>query len=205
VEVFSQGHWDRIDPTIWVAPLRLEMGADAFFDLPEEEQRSLVSNNSKIGKDSGLATWTNFIGNQIEFANYRWTQFLLDFDRGSQNSLWMEIKANWGWAFVILFIGSIVLAILLKALEPKRSRQQELANIYKELFVWGAQHRLPLEKGETPFHFTSRLANDFPAFTAFIDRLNQKYDSAIYQEKGLKAPELTDLKNHWKQLRSSKI
>jgi protein-glutamine gamma-glutamyltransferase len=203
VEIFNKDHWQRIDPTMWVAPLRIEIGANAYFDLPEEERHSLTAGMYSRKNNSTFAGWLDFASNQIEFLNYRWTQALLDFDRGSQSQLWTEIKSNWQWAFLGVFAVILLMGFTFRMLEPKASKQAELARLYQEVFEWGREHQIPPLNGETPFAFTKRLSIAFPNLNPYLERLNERYDVAVYQSQGIRKPEITDLRNHWKYVRKN--
>lgn len=105
VEVFVDNEWRRKDPTQLVAPLRFEIGAEDFFGLSEEDQvRFAKLNRLEIGNESIFS----FLATYFDHLNYRWTLFLLEYDRNTQRSFISQNLTR------ILGIGlCLVLAVIL--------------------------------------------------------------------------------------------
>ncbi len=80
----SQG-WVRVDPTAAVAEVRIERGVTAA--LPESE-RELV------GRTSSVYQWLGQLQNQWQLIDYRWQQWVLDYDSQKQKTLLTDYLGN---------------------------------------------------------------------------------------------------------------
>ena len=204
VEVYLNKQWERIDPTEWIAPLRLEIGADAFFDIPEEERLKIAPGQYQTFKDSFFSKWADFATNQIEFFNYRWTQFLLDFDKDSQSSLIADLKQKWAWVLMISLSILALIPIIVKGLEAKPKKTQQLSELYLELINWAQKYELIHLKSETPLQFSERIAQSYPMLQDYLRKLDHLYVMVIYRGGEVTAPQIHELKNHWKTVKRQK-
>ncbi|MDX9732267.1 MAG: DUF3488 and transglutaminase-like domain-containing protein [Bdellovibrionales bacterium] len=137
----SRGTWRTYDPTAVIAPLRLRIGGD-FLTLPEEQQRSLVSETEieKIGKnlflhafDRTLLIW--------DYAQMSWTQFLLNYDQSGQRNFLNNLLNSVGLSgspLMLTILIAIFFAICLRLIFLWRSRGPASTQLDRE---WAAFER----------------------------------------------------------------
>jgi transglutaminase-like putative cysteine protease len=183
VELFVEHRWQRVDPTTWVAPLRFELGANAFFDLSEEDQRLPADRIFQRQEPPLLRIWYDQIIGTVETANYRWTNFLMNYDRKSQKDLLSDLKANLGWVFLALACLVITISFLRFLLTPKSSPQKAFAIIFYELFEWGQKKNIPRLPDDTPLAYIDKLRSLDLDLEPFLIRLQKSYEEATYQER----------------------
>ncbi len=204
-EVYLNNQWERIDPTEWIAPLRLEIGAEAYFEIPEAERQRMAPGQYQQSKDSAYVRWSQYISNQFEFLNYRWTQFLLDFDKDSQSSFMTDLKRKWGWVLVLSLSALALIPLALKLLEAPPKRSQELSQLYFDLIEWAAKVHVKYQSHETPKQFSERLAQAIPDLKDYLAKLDKYYTQVVYQENEISRPEVHELKNHWRVVKKLKF
>ena len=85
--------WVRFDPTVFVAPLRIELGGDVYFQFSDEEILQ-----GRAGDDYLAAyeqSWAyQLIGRTrlvIDMLSTRWNYFLLSYDRQGQISFFKDL------------------------------------------------------------------------------------------------------------------
>src|SRR5690606_17935119 len=94
VEGVQDGAWTRIDPTGGSVPLRLMMGAEAFFELSEADQRAFARSPQWRPPVKETWVWTRDISFWLEDLNYRWSYFLMEFDKTAQQGIWKDLLQN---------------------------------------------------------------------------------------------------------------
>lgn len=183
VEVYHRDSWQRIDPTQWVAPLRLVIGADDFFDLSESEQKVFAKDIQwRPSKSLALPVW-----DQIQFffddLNYRWTYFLIDFDRTSQKSFITGLFA-WRWQFLLgsAFVG-ILIVLVFRSLFRGKGLSKEEDVLFQDVVAWGVRHGVVREESETPLGYLNRLSQEKPTVAEVLGRIQRYYDERAYQMK----------------------
>ena len=196
VEVFHKEAWQRKDPTQWVAPLRLVIGAEDFFNLSEEDQKVFARNVQwRPSKDSGITLWdrAEFLMDDL---NYRWTYFLVDFDRSSQKDFWRSL-ADLKLQLILggLFVG--VLGVLIfRSLFRTKGLVSEERVLFLAVQKWAEKRSQPLQSGETPLHYLARLAEENPAQREILQKMARFIDEKAYAGA---APQLQshDLLSQW--------
>lgn len=198
VEIFLGESWVRVDPTQWVAPLRLVIGADEFFDLSETEQKVFAKNIQwRPSRPAALPIW-----DQVQFffddLNYRWTYFLIDFDRTSQQSFWANLK-NSKWQFLLgfVFVGGL-LVLVFRSLFRGKGLSKEEDVLLQAVISWGASQGVVRETGETPLTYLNRLARMKPSVAGILGQIQGYYDKRAYQQE-LSSGEGGRLLQAWKQ------
>ena len=199
VEVVQENHWQRVDPTAQVSPLRIALGGDAYFSLPEDEQILYSKNSSWKGSDSNVAI-LNQMANFFENLNYHWTLFLLDYDLQAQ----LEFLKTISFSGVAVFI---FLALVIIFIFSYRQRRAELADekinplsaVLAKIELWAADKKIMLVESMTPLQFLKVIANQFPQTNTFLTEFRQEYTAVIYQSR----PPTTNSKSwekKWSQL-----
>lgn len=180
VEVFTEGSWKRIDPTMWVAPLRLIIGAEEFFGLSEEDQRAFARaidwrppNKNQILAWDDISFW-------IEDINYRWTYFLIDFDKSSQQSFWRSFTEYKARSFFILLITLGVLVFIFRSLFKQKDILKEEQVLILAVENWGDKHHVARHEAEPPLSYLKRLQNQFPNLKQILEKVEVYYDQKVY-------------------------
>lgn len=182
VEIYQNEQWVQVDPTRWVAPLRLVIGATSFFALSEEDQRAFAREISwKPPTSSDLMLW-----DQVTFwmddLNYRWTYFLIDFDRSAQKSLLQDILNDKIRYLILGFAFLILLGVLVRFFSLGRRSESESQRLLLMVEVWGEKHQIPRNVGEPPLTYLRRLEAQFPILSRVLASIGRTYDQQSYQQ-----------------------
>lgn len=90
-EILVDGHWRRVDPTVVVAPGRLNTGVA---EVPGAAGRDLSL--------AGLLNWRNVppwlrpLGNAWDLLNMRWNQWVMQYSAAQQRGFLVSLGLNWG-------------------------------------------------------------------------------------------------------------
>lgn len=191
VEIYARNRWIRVDPTALVMPLRIELGAQRYFEN-SLEQRSNAEKTFRIYYDQALA-W-------VENINYTWVAFLIDFDRQYQKELLETFKENLGW----ILLGFITLLIFVKILSQwilKQSRElNEYQILLQTIFEFGKKHNFVKEPSESPEKYLLRLSKKFPEIQVFTNEFIKSYEDIFYQNKDLKIDK--EFRKKWSKVSS---
>jgi hypothetical protein len=131
VEAFENGQWNKIDPTEWVAPERLDLGGSAYM---ESIVRGSINPNSffKMPKFfNEIKLWFR----QWDFLFYQWLE---DMDYHSQSTWLKRLNIKREWLFSII-PASMVLFMLFYMLFLSIKNRRKSDSIYQELwrlFYW---------------------------------------------------------------------
>lgn len=197
VEIYLKGTWQRVDPTSWVAPLRLTIGADEFFSMSEEDQKAFAKSIKwRPNADSSLI-WDR-ITFLAEDLNYRWTYFLLDFDRGAQQGFWSQL-ADAKLQISIGFICILALCFLLfRSLFRNKRLQSEDQLLFSQIAEWGRLNHLPQHTDEAPLQYLARLGREVPKLAPALEDISVYIDQKIYA--GISQPQsASHLAKKWRE------
>lgn len=199
VEIFNKGQWRRVDPTSWVAPLRLTLGSEVFFNLSESDQQIFARDvDWRPQGASGISWWEEFIFH-FEDLNYRWTYFLMEFDKQYQQEFWGELAANWGWVALGLALSGLLAMTLAKVLFRRNSARNETEKLMEEILRFGKRRKIPREKAEPPLPYILRLKERFPEIANLANNSFEVYDLVMYQMKETNE-DISNLKKCWRKL-----
>lgn len=197
VEIFHNDQWMQVDPTRWVAPLRLVIGATSFFSLSEEDQRAFARDISwKPQASSDLLIWDQMTL-WVDDLNYRWTYFLIDFDRSAQKSLLQEILNDKTRYIVLTIVLMTLLVLLVRFLSFNRKSQSEAQRLLFMVEEWGKKQRAPRNINEPPLSYLKRLETRFPQLRQVLDDIGRIYDQQSYRQLPITA-DTKRLKKAWK-------
>lgn len=180
VEVAIENEWVRIDPTVWIAPLRLNVSARQFFSLSDSDQ-ILFSKESKISVNTFELAW-NQLSHLIENVNYAWTVFLLEYDKEKQLALLNEFLEKDHIILMIKWIGYLALAFILyrighRALR-KKTRRQTLSEVLVEAEIQLQKKNQPVTIATAPSVLMSLIRIHFPQ--SQVDQFEQIYNEENY-------------------------
>ena len=136
VEAWLEGvGWVRVDPTAAVSPMRIESGLRSAV----EEEGSFLSNEISLSRFSGVSA-LNWLGMQLEYTNYLWQKWVINYDQKSQQSLLaaffgdVDIKQV-GFIATGAIAGVIILIGLMQLLRGRRHlrAQDPVVRLYDRL------------------------------------------------------------------------
>ena len=98
------GAWNRVDPTFWIAPLRIDLGGLNYFQLsPADLSLGAGSALEKLrGRGGWAAKFINGVQFQLDNLNFLWTRTLLGFDIAEQQKILKVIAPKIGWWLTVL-------------------------------------------------------------------------------------------------------
>lgn len=173
VEIYNAGHWQRVDPTGFAAPLRLTMGASQYFQSLRPPQT--IFDNIVLLKDQLLAF--------VETLNYSWTSFLLDFDTDFQKELIALIRRNIGWSILGLVFLGLMIAGSTKILSRRSQGLHPYRLLLLDMIAWGTARGIARNASESPQAYLDRLSRAFPPLSTTLSAFANRYDEFFYQEK----------------------
>jgi hypothetical protein len=198
VEIYHEGFWQRVDPTTWIAPLRFEIGAEAFFSLSESDQFALARLKAmNYKKDLRFNFWKDFFY-WIEDLNYQWTYFLIEYQPTKGNGILGALSAKKGTVLIIVSVG-VLLFYLVHLVVRRREHQPNNVLLLREVEEWGKKRSFSRQPHEPPLSYFSLLRHHFPEMGHELEQVYQYFDQITYAEKNLQA-EGVNLLNKWKKL-----
>ncbi len=156
------GSWIRIDPTFWIAPLRIELGGLNYFQLsPSDLKFDTGSAIEKLRMRGGnFAQLINTVQFQLDNLNFIWTRALLEFDMTEQQKLLKVLAPKIGWwitSFVFIFLLFIASK---KVLFFKKTTPNQAI----ETFLWL----------QTEYEKRGFIRNPYEAPIVFLEKVKEK-------------------------------
>ncbi|QLY26245.1 DUF3488 and transglutaminase-like domain-containing protein [Bdellovibrio sp. KM01] len=196
-EVFIDKTWKRVDPTAWIAPLRFEIGGEDFFALSESDQQAFAQQIDWRPPQRNTSLLWDRATFLLEDLNYRWSYFLMEFDRSSQDSFFALLGQYKLLSIVGISFALIIFFVLVQNLFKTRVVINEEQELLKTVQDWGTQHHLVRPSSEPPLQYFSRVARQFPQLREVLARMSAYYDQKVYAGNKT-ADSLKDLKKDWK-------
>lgn len=180
VEIGVQGRWLRIDPTTWIAPLRINMPSTQFFELSEVEQTQSVLTNPK-NRNGFESVWNQSVL-FFDNLNYKWTMFLLEFDKEKQASLLanlfsIETLTRWLWS-VLGLITMVFTFVFFRSFKFVITKRDALRSILKKMEADLANEKVETRPSMTIDQIILAHNKAFPDFKT--DRLSHEVDLEYY-------------------------
>lgn len=202
-ELYVDGFWLHQDPTDWVAPLRLTLGAEGFFSLSEQQQQALARNRQWLGAQLSDLGLVDGITHLIDHLNYRWTYFLLEFDEDSQRAFWMRLSDQWAVASLVFAVGLFAFLGVSKLILLRPRSRSLIEKIMMEVESAGEKRSQARHKSEAPRTYLLRLSQLFPRGAEVFIEISEAYDRAEYQQIEIPKKELKALQKKWRRLKLS--
>ena len=187
-EVWIEGKgWMRVDPTAMVAPERVNLGFDSYF-----ETRVAAGAEAAAGRIGtiGMAFRRRGILHDIELAwetlNYQWDTHVAAFDEEAQQSFLMQLGFSHNEPATLLFgwlalIGSVVIGIqTIAAWRRARPVRDPLVVLYERFCRRAAVLGAKREPWEGPVRFAERAARLLPDRAECIRHAAALYASLRY-------------------------
>ncbi|MFZ3230566.1 MAG: DUF3488 and transglutaminase-like domain-containing protein [Pseudobdellovibrio sp.] len=193
-ELAINNQWQRWDPTMWVSPLRITLGGEKFFSLSEDDQ--FLFSHSPNYKQDGFYTeyWDNLTA-LFENLNYKWTLFLLNFDKQTQLNFLKEFAGKWPvTAILFIIIVGLTTYFSKRKVSYKNKQLSPISNlmlyIENEYLLLGYE----IPKSTPPIEGLKILAKKSTDDTDLINRFSHEYESVVYQNQ-----ELTQSISSWRK------
>ncbi len=182
----EKGKWVRKDPTYWIAPLRIELGAEQFFNLPEEFQVASFKGDLNEIRKKFEKDWSDKISFWTESVNYKWNQFLLDFDSTRQSALLESLPISIGW-FIFISIFIILFAQYLLRLSKHTEKRKPSRRLMELLIQQAEKKGIKKEPSETPLSFLKKIRHlmsvEKKESIILLEEISTIYDQCAYQNK----------------------
>ncbi|MCC5886211.1 MAG: DUF3488 domain-containing transglutaminase family protein [Gammaproteobacteria bacterium] len=202
--------WVRFDPTMAVAPDRIELGAEAAFAQNEAE--------AAFGNFAGNSFWRRFdtlaeVIYFIESLEHRWNVMVVSYDATLQSRFLRDLLGEVTPLRVAIAAGSAaglaILIVMLGALPGLlRRRRPPLLRWHDSFCEAFARAGFPRQPSETPRRYGQRLKAHFPELAADIEVLALRLDDALFGPAagGLsEVPELLDSRRRLWRLRRALV
>jgi len=179
--------WTRVDPTVAVAPTRIEYGLDAFRRLRAlgTEPRSLsVSELQQALRANWWFTFKLTLETRWDALNVQWFRWVMDFDHKRQ----LELLKSFGqkehkWAYLLAgMFGALLLIIALIAtvMLLRRQRQDPVRRLYAMYCRQLARHDVIRLPHEGAYDYARRIKTKLPLASEQIDAITELYSRIRY-------------------------
>lgn len=197
VEYYSEEKgWQRLDPTAWVSPERMNGSLSQLQAVSSEFQ-------SGVGYSLiGLSNWpaVNWLRVQLEELDYRWTMTVINFDRDKQNSLFKNWFGNHGqlWAgslvLVVIALFSMVAFYLSKRLiQPKQAIELRCYNA-----ILAAVNKS--QSSQSPKQVLAAITTTKPQLKEAVEHFYELFEKAQYRQIRLSDAESKYIQQLTKQI-----
>jgi len=189
-----QKGWQRIDPTFFVAPSRIDQGLEASLSSDSMPQASMLS----LRRYRSIA-WLNQMRLLMEDLQYSWQLWVLGYQQAER----LQLLARLDKQMLLSIIATFLLFLMLLAvwlIKPWKNRltpcQREFLRFERLLVCYGLQRK----KGEAPRSFAVRAAKALPKQAALIKGF---IDCHQMQQYAGQKPNNAQLKQKYRKLRSA--
>jgi hypothetical protein len=195
--------WQRIDPTAWVSPERIQYGVDlsqslsGIQGLNDEERSSAIE---RALKKNVFARIFNFFKQHWDNINYKWDVWIISYDRFRQRDFFRGLGFEAVDRFALIITLIIIVPIFFYSVSYLLKRQtlsrDPLLKIYQKFCRKLEKDGLSRLRWEGPLHFQRRSLEKFPDRASPIQSFNELFIKMRY---GLTPVNKTNL-NKLKQL-----
>ena len=174
IEAWLPGGWQRLDPTLMVAPDRVTMGLDELM----RDQGFLAQDPLSLARYRQIPL-LNDLRLLLADLDYQWTVWILNYNSSAQQDLLKRWLADGLGGRVALLVGGSLLAILIACgigwLYRPRQRLDPLLQLYQQACQRLACSGWPRQADETPLQYVARLARIGHPATATMRQLTLRY------------------------------
>lgn len=188
VEVWVNNRWQRIDPTAFVAPNRVESGIDQA--LTQDDQVLLSRRWQK-------SPWLWQLQKRWDATGYAWQKFVLNYDNQYREDLIHSLLGKydpWRLGLFLLGIMAIIIVIFSLILRFKSRRlyseQEKVVTLLEKKLIKRGYNRQP---GETMTAFCNRVAKMEPQLQQQLMLISQEVEKSIYASNDLSLYQLKKL------------
>lgn len=188
VEMWSarQASWIRVDPTQYVAPLRIDLGAEVYHSLSQDELQAGLTQEEYLLKYKSSWYYRYIVQSELalDLVSLRWSQFLLDFDREGQKDFFRKLGlqnlktkylAYSSFGILIFFI----LFLNYRKLKIKKPIREEIKS-YQRLVQFFQARGLKKEAFQGPLSYLNLAKEKWPSASGMIDEFSKVYQTRVY-------------------------
>ncbi len=185
-EVWLEGQgWVRVDPTAWVAPMRIELGADmALAGEPGYLADDLIS----LRKMQGF----RFIAQLrllMDRAEYQWVKWIVNYDANRQWDIISNLFGNIdNQRFALILLLALALPMIAAGLMtigwPKRKIEPPPVQAYKRCIDLLAAKGFPRAEGEAPRDYARRVGAELPEYAQWLQAVTDAFYRSYYEPVG---------------------
>jgi len=159
VEAWFEGEgWQQLDPTAWVAPQRIEQGAEM-----------LLRQNEQTLQDPAFAMlldrpWLNAMRLRLDSLEYSWNRWVLSYDEATQLQFLEQLvgasRLRWLPGIMVLLVISVLSAVAFSTVFKNRRRRDPVVDAclnFMNSFSGTRLERLPREGAQTYFQRLARV------------------------------------------------
>ena len=188
-EVWIEGEgWVRFDPTAAVAPERITMGVESFF----QDQPGFMEDAGFSMMRFRDTQWLNTLRLRLEGLDYAWNRWVVSYDENMQMELlgdWFGDNARQG---LLIALGSTIALFFVFAgwfllRHGKGTRHDPATRVYLSLLNELARSGVPRRRGEGPVDYCGRVASERPDLAADLREVTDLYVRLAYLEKTVAA------------------
>ncbi len=174
--------WVRVDPTGWVAPDRIELGADIALAGESAFLSDDVISLRRFSGFSGIAR-LRLLLDRVE---YQWVRWIVNFDSDRQWDILNRLFENpdnrtLALAVLAALAVPLLLAALLTLSWKTARKQAPEVKIYERCCALLERRDLRRSAGEAPGDFARRVARDAPEMASWFDQVTAAFSRASYQ------------------------
>lgn len=182
VELWQGGQWQRVDPTAYVAPERVESGLQAGLSDANE---FLADEYFSLHRWQSVAM-LNHLRLYLAQVDYWWARYVVNFDNQMQHNLLRAWLAKVPWmslAYSILaMMGLIFVALLLVIFKPWQRRQYSAEDrLLMVLQTHFDKRGCARQQGQTVSDYCNALAALKLAEASTLEAFAQRYNALKYQ------------------------
>ncbi len=174
VEAWLPGGWQRLDPTLMVAPDRVTMGLDELM----RDQGFLAQDPLSLARYRQIPL-LNDLRLLLADLDYQWTVWILNYNSSAQQDLLKRWLADGLGGRIALMVGGSLLAILIACgigwLYRPRQRRDPLLQLYQQACQRLARSGWPRQVNETPLQYVAQLARYGHPAAATMRQLTLRY------------------------------
>jgi hypothetical protein len=197
--------WQRVDPTAWVSPERieygLEMSQEILANLTGEDREDAIQ---KALRGNIFKRAWKFLKNHWENIKYKWDTWIITYDifqqRNFLSSLGLGRVDRLSLLLAIIILIPILLFIISFVLKRKALSSDPLVRLY--LRFCSKLERLGIQRlrWEGPVHFQHRAVEKFPKKAEVIEQVTALFVLLRYGRLAVTKERLKQLKRHIRRL-----
>jgi protein-glutamine gamma-glutamyltransferase len=202
VEVYLEGiGWHRVDPTAWVAPDRLQYGAElsrrlsAMGDMTDDDKEEAIQN--ALRRNFLKKIW-EFFKYHWDNINYQWDVWIISFDRYRQRDffkgLGFEQTDRVGLFGALVIIIPSLFFLLSYFLKRQALSSDPVLRLYHRFCKKMEKDGLQRLRWEGPVHFEERAIKKFPRKEEAIRTFTQLFVHLRYGRLAATKQRLNELK-----------
>ncbi len=199
VEVWLPGGWQRVDPTLMVAPDRVEQGLDSLM----RDQGFLAQDPLSLSRYRHIALLNN-LRLALASLDYHWTVWILNYDASAQDGLLKRwFAAGIAGRLLLLTIGvllALALAATLGWLYRRKTGPDPLLALYLQACRHLALSGSPRLPAETPSAYRDRLLQQGHPAARTFEQITDVYLHGRYAHPEDQTAEIPKLRQLIQQL-----